>query len=140
MVPCKRLLLLACAITIAAFSNSATARIRATTNHLFQQILIPTDAPTRFTIGLWAFSPATGRIRLCVIGAGGKDPVLSCSPWTGGGPSGRYRLMPMRAARRLGMPFRAGIWILNYQTGGMRACVIADQKNPVGSLKCSKAK
>jgi hypothetical protein len=34
--------------------------------------------------------------------------------------------------------FRAGLWILNRQSGHARACVITDMNDPTGSLRCSK--
>ena len=126
----------AAALTIVAADFAAASRIVRHVNHQFQQVRLPTGAPGVFRVGMWVFNPGNGRIRLCVLGNGSEEAVMSCSPWTGEGPAGRYRLQQMYPTRRPGA-MRSGIWILNYQTGTARACLIGDLANPVGSLKCS---
>lgn len=131
---------LAFAATLGA-AAPADARISYSSRHQFQYAQIPTSVQGRFRIGLWAFNPATGKVRLCVLGGakGEAGKVMTCSAWVGEGPPGAYRLMQIRINRNNVTGFRAGLWILNYKTGDARACVITDIDDPTGSLKCSKS-
>jgi hypothetical protein len=93
-------------------------------------------------------NPTNGRVRLCVIDGEEAEPksFLKCSAWAGGDEAvGRYRMMDVRAR----LPYRLrrgitstlnktnGVWVINYQTGQVRACLIANMDNPTHSLKCS---
>lgn len=130
---------LALATTLGA-SGPADARIAYSSRHQFQYAQIPTSVQGRYRIGLWAFNPANGKVRLCVLGGKGEaNKVMTCSAWIGEGPPGAYRLMKIRINRNNITDFRAGLWILNYVTGDARACVITDIDDPTGSLKCSKS-
>jgi hypothetical protein len=129
---------------LAALMLSATAPALAKTqfvrqvNHQFRQVQLPTDAPGQFRIGLWTFNPSNGRLRLCVLNDGKEGAsAMTCSAWSGGGPSGQYYLMPMRRVRRHSWQSPPGLWILNRQTGHVRACLITELKDPTGSLRCS---
>ena len=33
-----------------------------------------------------------------------------------------------------------GVWVINYQSGNVRACIIHNPDDPAGSLKCSEVK
>jgi hypothetical protein len=124
----------------AGIAASSNAQPSASVRHQFQYAQLPTSVQGRYRTGLWAFNPATGKVRLCVLGGKAESgAVMSCSAWIGEGPPGSYRLMPININRRNITGFRAGIWILNYKTGDTRACVIADVDDPTGSLKCSKS-
>ena len=106
--------------------------------HQFRQVQLPTDVPGQIRIGLWTLNPSNGRLRLCVSNNGKeRAPAVTCSAWSGGGPAGRYYLMPMQRMRRNSWQSPPGLWILNYQTGNARACLITELKDPAGSLKCS---
>ena len=124
-------------------SAAATARhsFAASARHQFQYAQIPTSVRNRYRVGLWTFNPGTGKIRLCVLGGGKEEAgkIMTCSAWVGEGPPGTYRLMQIRTNRNNTTSFRAGLWIINYVTGDVRACVITDIDNPTGSLKCSKS-
>lgn len=116
----------------------ANARIVRHVNHQFRQVQLPTDVPGQVRIALWTLNPSDGRLRLCVLNDGKKGAqVMTCSAWSGGGPSGRYYLMPMNRVRRQSWQSPAGLWILNRQTGHARVCLITDLKDPAGSLRCS---
>ena len=130
---------LALATTLGA-SAPADARISYSSRHQFQYAQLPTSVQGRYRIGLWAFNPENGKVRLCVLGGKGETgKVMTCSSWVGEGPPGSYRLMQIRINRNNITDFRAGLWILNYKTGDARACVITDVDDPTGSLKCSKS-
>ena len=122
-------------VTAPAFAKTQFVR---RVQHQFRQVQLPTDVPGRFRIGLWTLNPSDGRLRQCVSNIGKEGgPVVTCSAWSGGGPSGRYYLMPMQRPRRHSWQSPPGLWILNYQTGNARACLITELKDPAGSLKCS---
>lgn len=118
--------------------------------HYFRQTVIPRADTGRARIGLWVLNPVSGRLRLCLLGdpaADNKD-FLKCSPWQRGSDSpGRYNLIDIQ--RRLPYPFRGtpgaarlkviGVWVLDYLTGAVRACVVTDLANPTGSLACAAA-
>ena len=125
---------LAAALAVTAAPCAAFAQ------HQFQQAMLPTDTPGHYKLGIWAFNSVNGRIRLCVLNedAEAGAPVMKCSPWTGSGPTGQYYLMQIRRHPRQPGRFRAGLWILNRETGNTRACVITDMNDPTGSLRCSK--
>ena len=82
-------------------------------------------------------------MRLCVLAETGVkvDDVLRCSPWSGGGAAGRYRITDIRgqlpAANNRRIWGVVGVWILNYQSGQVRACLIQDFAQPAKSLRCS---
>lgn len=125
---------LGAALVLAAIPDAALAQ-----SHQFQQALLPTDTPGLYKLGIWAFNRTNGRIRLCVLNEDGEanEPIMKCSAWTGSGPAGQYYLMQIRRHPRQPGRFRAGLWILNRQSGNARACVITDMKDPTGSLRCS---
>ena len=123
------------AATTPAFAKS---RYIGHVNHQFRQVQLPTGVKGQFRIGLWTLNPGNGRLRLCVLGDGKEGTsVMRCSAWSGGGPAGRYYLMPMHRVRRHSWQSPPGLWILNRHTGSARACLITDMKDPTGSLRCS---
>lgn len=116
-------------------------------NHYIRQTRLPGAEPGTYRSGLWVMNPKTGRVRLCVVAERGEssDDVLSCSPWAGGGaPEGRYQMTDIRGQYTTGTTRRVwgviGVWVLNYQTGQVRACLIQDFANPTSSLRCSQLK
>jgi hypothetical protein len=127
-------------VVIGALSaaSPAAADIRRPVRYQFQQVLLPTGDPQDYRVGLWTLDPGTGRVRLCVADDAAKGPVMECSEWTSAGPQGHYRLMQMRVRRRRGMPVQAGVWVINYRTGNVRACLIGDPDKPAASLRCSE--
>lgn len=116
----------------------AAADIRRPVRYQFQQVMLPTSDPQDYRVGLWTLDPDTGRVRLCVTDDEAKGPVMECSAWTSEAPAGRYQLMQMQARRRHGMAVQAGVWIVNYETGSARACLIGDLEKPAASLRCSE--
>jgi len=128
------------AFALAATTGIAQSRVPYSNQHQFQQALLPTDTPGQYKLGIWTFNRANGRLRLCVLNeeAEANEPVMKCSPWMGSGPAGQYYLMQIRRHPRQPGRFRAGLWILNRETGHARACVITDMNDPTGSLRCSK--
>lgn len=131
---------LGAALALTAIAGTAQSRVPYTQQHQFQQALLPTDTPGAYKLGIWVFNRANGRIRLCVLNdeAEAGAPVMKCSAWTGSGPAGQYYLMQIRRHPRQPGRFRAGLWILNRESGHARACVITDMNDPTGSLRCSK--
>lgn len=131
---------LGAALALTATIGVAHSRVPHTQDHQFQQALLPTDTPGLYKLGIWVFNRANGRIRLCVLNEDGEAnaPVMKCSPWMGSGPAGQYYLMQIRRHPRQPGHFRAGLWILNRETGHARACVITDINDPTGTLRCSK--
>jgi hypothetical protein len=142
MIRMTRTLILAAlgaALAFTATTGAAKSRVPYARQHQFQQALLPTDTPGKYKLGIWAFNRGNGRLRLCVLNeeAEASEPVMKCSAWTGSGPAGQYYLMQIRRHPRQPGRFRAGLWILNRETGHTRACVITDMKDPTGSLRCS---
>jgi hypothetical protein len=131
---------LGAAFALTAASGAVQARVPYNQYYQFQQAMLPTDTPNEYRLGIWIFSPANGRIRLCVLNedAEATAPVMKCSAWTGSGPAGQYYLMQIRRHPSQPGRYRAGLWILNRETGHARACVITDMKDPTGTLHCSK--
>ena len=125
-------------LSLAAPSLANARIVMRHANHQFRQVKLPTDRPNEFRIGLWTLNPSNGRLRLCVLNNGKEGAsVMSCSAWSGGGPAGRYYLMPMHRVRRHSWQSPPGLWILNRQTGSARACLITDLKDPTRTLRCS---
>lgn len=106
--------------------------------HQFRQVMLPTNVPNQFRPALWIMNPVSGKIRLCVVDGGGEK-AMSCSAWTGQGSHGKFSILPIYVRRRQPGNVKAGLWIVDYQTGAVRACTIGDLANPTGSLKCSGA-
>jgi len=137
----RTLILAALGAALTLTATAAQSRVPSSRQHQFQQARLPTDTPGQYKLGIWAFNRGNGRLRLCVLNeeAEASEPVMKCSAWTGSGPAGQYYLMQIRRHPRQPGRFRAGLWILNRQTGHTRACVITDMKDPTGSLRCSAA-
>ncbi len=131
-----------------AFPASSEARIvPARINHYIRQTRLPGAEPGTYRSGLWILNPRTGRVRLCVLAEkpGASDDVLRCSPWSEGGTAtGRYQVTDIRGhiTTSTGRKVWAviGVWVLNYQTGRVRACLIQDRAKPATSLRCSTQK
>ena len=130
------------------FPSIVEARvIKRPVNHYIRQTRLPGAEPGTYRSGLWILNPRTGRVRLCVLANKPQqaDSVLDCSPWAGGGSAeGRYQMTDIRGQYTLGTTRRVwgviGVWVLNYQTGQVRACLFQDRARPAASLKCSQLK
>lgn len=105
--------------------------------HQFRQVMLPTDVPNQFRPALWIMNPLSGKIRLCVLD--GADKAMTCSAWTGQESQGKYRILPIYIRRNRPGMNKAGLWIVDYGTGAVRACTIGDLANPTTTLKCSSA-
>ena len=127
------------------FPSATEARIaHRPVNHYIRQTRLPGAVPGAYRSGLWILNPKDGRVRLCVVAdkAAKADDVLQCSAWAGGGAAqGRYQIsdirgqLPTAGNRRIWGVI--GVWILNYQTGQVRACLIQNFNQPAKSLRCS---
>ena len=106
--------------------------------HQFRQVMLPTEELNRFHVALWIMNPVSGKVRLCVL-EGNGEIAMTCSAWTGQESQGKYSIMPIHV--RSGQPamVRAGLWIVDYQTGAVRACTIGDLAKPTTTLICSAA-
>lgn len=107
--------------------------------HQFRQVRLPTGEPNGFRVGLWILNPSTGKVRLCLLDDKSTKNAMKCSPWLGGGSPGKYRVMHMNVPRHISAGVKAGLWIVNYETGAARACVIADLMDPTGTLSCARS-
>lgn len=136
------------AFGLIALPSASEARIaHRPVNHYIRQTRLPGAEPGTYRSGLWVLNPKTGRVRLCVIAdkPGQADNVLECSAWAGGGAQeGRYQMTDIRGQYMLASTRRVwgviGVWVLNYQTGQVRACLIQDFARPAASLRCSQLK
>ena len=134
------------AFGLLALPSSSEARVAPRiVNHYIRQTRLPGAQPGTYRSGLWVLNPATGRVRLCVVAERGTatEKVLQCSPWAGGGePTGRYQITDIRGQYQLSTTRRVwgviGVWVLNYRTGQVRACLIQDFAQPTASLRCSE--
>ena len=120
-------------------------------NHYIRQVTFPGAQAGAVRIGLWIMNPQTGRVRLCMLDdpESEKKNVLKCSNWAGGSNEpGRYNMMDIRSnvSYRFRTPATTpqkgvlGVWVINYQTGNVRACIVHNPDDPAGSLKCSDVK
>lgn len=111
--------------------------------HHIRYVRLNGTEPGEYHSGVWIMKRSTGSIRLCVVNESAADSeLLACSPWAGGASSpGQYRMTDIRSyilqptGRRVWAI--TGVWILNYQTGQVSACLIKDMRNPAASLRCS---
>ena len=118
------------------------------TNHYIRQVTFPGAEAGKVRVGLWIMNPRNGRVRLCMLDdpETEKENVLKCSNWAGGSKEpGRYNMMDIRSrvTRRFRRPGTipqkgvVGVWVINYHTGNVRACIVHNPDDPAGSLKCS---
>lgn len=107
--------------------------------HQFRQVMLPSAEPRAFRAGLWILNPSTGKVRLCLLDDESSKNAMKCSPWLGGDSPGRYRIMHMNVPRHMSAGVKAGLWIVNYETGAARACVIGDLADPTGTLNCARS-
>lgn len=139
------------ATTIGPTAEATAHTYTRPTNHYIRQVTFPGAQPDQVRIGLWIMNPRIGRVRLCMLDSDGEDNpnVLKCSNWAGGSKEpGRYNMMDIRSRvnyrfRRPGTAPRkgvVGVWVINYHTGNVRACIISNLDDPAGSLKCSEVK
>lgn len=108
--------------------------------HQFRQVMLPTGEPNAFRVGLWILNPSTGKVRLCLLDDESTKNAMKCSPWLGGDSPGKYRVMHMNVPRHMSAGVKAGLWIVNYETGAARACVIGDLMDPTGTLSCARSR
>lgn len=139
------------ATSVTFVSDAVAHTYKRRVNHYIRQVTFPAAVAGKTRVGLWIMNPLTGRVRLCML----DDPetekknVLKCSNWAGGSTEpGRYNMMDIRS--RVRARFRSpttrpqkgvvGVWVINYQTGNVRACIVNNPDDPAGSLKCSAVK
>lgn len=134
-----------------AYAPAADARVVPySRGHYIRHVRLQGTEQGTYRTGLWVMERSTGRVRLCVVqgGPGTKIPAgdtVDCSPWAGGSDQpGRYQITDIRSQVSLGTGRRVwtiiGVWVLNYASGEVRACLIQDMNRPAASLKCSPFK
>ena len=146
----------AASVTLATMTTLATSEAQAHTfgrvvNHYIRQATFPGSVAGTVRVGLWIMNPQSGRVRLCMLDDPGadKENVLKCSNWAGGSKEpGRYNMININLRLR-GRFYRpgatprkgiVGVWVINYHTGTVSACIVHNLDDPAGSLKCSPVK